>query len=78
MDEKTTAVMEDLYNGNLATKMKNNLKYAATGAFIGLATGIIVASLCGKSRLAFGLLGAVAGGSVGYIVSPSKKQTLDV
>lgn len=74
MDEETRQRMEQIYSGNLATSLKNNTKYAMTGVFVGLAIGVIVASFTGKSRLTLGLLGAVAGGSVGYIISPSEKK----
>lgn len=73
MDDKTKTIIEDVYNGNLATKIKNNTKYAITGAFVGLAAGVIVASVFGKSKLIIGLLGAAAGGSFGYMIAPSKK-----
>lgn len=73
MDEKTQAIVADVYNGNLAYKIKNNIKYAITGVFVGLAAGVIIASFAGKSKLIFGLLGAGAGGGLGYLIAPSKK-----
>ena len=73
MDEKTQQIITDVYSGNLAVKIKNNTKYAITGAYVGLAAGIIIASLCGKSKLIVGLLGAAAGGSLGYMIAPRKK-----
>ena len=72
MDAETQAAIDGIYNGTLAYSIKKNAKYALTGIAIGMIAGVMVAGLMGKGKLMFGLAGAVAGGSLGYIITPKK------
>ena len=76
IDEKTKAIIENVYSGNLANSIKNNAKYALTGFAIGAVAGFVFAAFTGKSRLLWGSIGAIGGGSIGYIVAPEEKTIL--
>ena len=71
--EVRTAV-EALYSGRLAKDIKSNASYALTGMAIGAVVGMIVASFAGKSRLLFGMGGAVVFGGAGYLISSKKED----
>ncbi len=69
LDDKTQKAVEDIYNGTLAQRINNNMKYSLTGILIGAIIGIGVATLMGKSRMTFGLGGALIGGGLGYLTA---------
>lgn len=74
LDDKTKELANGIYDGSLASSIKNNMKYAMTGAVAGGIIGFILASLLGKSKLVFGLTGAVVFGAGGYLMSPNDKN----
>lgn len=73
MDNKTQETVEAIHNGTLADTIKKNMKNTITGIAIGTALGIVTATLMGKCRLCFGIWGAVAGGSIGYLAGNRDK-----
>lgn len=74
MDKETLAAIENINSGSLAQKIKQNTKYTATGVAIGAVAGFLIASLAGKGQLLFSGIGALAGGSIGYLTSPKKRK----
>ena len=74
LDEKTKELANGIYDGSLASSIKNNTKYAMGGAAAGLIIGIIVAGFFKKSKLVFGLTGAAVFGAGGYLMAPNDKK----
>lgn len=64
--------VEGVYYGDLTDKIVKNMKYALSGVAIGALVGVFAASIFGKNRLLFGLVGAGVAGTIGYISSPKK------
>ena len=73
LDDSTKNAVAGIANGTLADEIGSTMKYSITGIFVGMALGILIASLTGNSRMLFGLCGGIAGGGVGMLVNPSNK-----
>lgn len=67
--EEVSQIVQGVYSGSLANKLKNNSSYSLTGIGVGAIGGMILASFFGKSKLIWGLGGAVIGGAGGYFMS---------
>lgn len=74
LDEKTKELANKMYDGSLALSIKNNTKYAMTGAAAGLIIGFIIASFTKGSKLVYGLAGAAVFGAGGYLMAPNDKK----
>ena len=73
LDEKTQKAIATITDGTLASTIKTNMRYAATGGAIGAALGIGIATFMNKGRIAFGLGGAVMGAGFGYSIAPKQE-----
>lgn len=73
MDEEIQQAVENIMSGNLAQRIKDNTKYALTGFAIGAVIGILIATLFGKNRFGYGIVGGLVGGGTGTIISKNKR-----
>ena len=67
MDEKTQEAIEKIADGSLAAGIKKNMKYSTTGIAVGAIVGIVIATFMGKSRIVYGVVGAIGGGVLGRV-----------
>ncbi len=74
INQKTQEAIESIHNGTLATTLRSTMKYVATGIGLGAIIGIGIATFTGKSRWMVGFGSAIAGGSIGYLISPKEKK----
>lgn len=74
LDKETREAIERIHDGTLFTQMKKNMKYVSTGAFIGICVGVVVATFTGSGRIGYGIVGAIAGGGMGYLTAPKAKK----
>jgi len=58
---KALKAASDLHDGSLAERINNNIRYGVSGALVGIALGVVIASLFGGSRIMFGAIGGVGG-----------------
>ncbi len=72
IDKDTKLAIEAINSGSLAGSIKSSAKYTLTGMLVGSVIGILIGGFIGKSRLIFGLGGAILAGSTGYLISEKK------
>lgn len=72
VNKDTKLAIEAINSGSLANSIKSSAKYALTGMVIGSVAGILIGGFLGKSRMIFGLGGAIIAGSTGYLISDKK------
>ena len=72
IDKDTKLAIEAISTGSLVGSIKSSAKYTLTGMLIGSVVGILIGGFMGKSRLIFGLGGAILAGSTGYLISEKK------
>ena len=63
---KASAAAENILNGDLAYRIKENTKYTVSGFALGALAGFIVASVMGQNKMLFTVVGSVLGGIGGY------------
>ncbi len=74
-DEKTQRVVENVMTGNLANQIKENMRYSVTGFIAGAVLGILIATIAGKCKICYGVIGGVIGGGTGYLISRRKEES---
>lgn len=74
-DKEVNKAVEDVMNGKLAQRIKDNSKYATTGILIGAVAGIVIATFIGKCRICYGVTGGLLGGVTGLVISKRKNKT---
>jgi ABC-type nitrate/sulfonate/bicarbonate transport system permease component len=67
--------IEALASGKMAEDIKNNMKYVVTGMALGGVIGVLAAGFLGKSKIIFGLGGAMLFGASGYLMGNKKSDT---
>ncbi len=61
IDPETKKRILAIHDGTLANGIDRNIRYGVSGALVGAAVGIIIATIFSKGRMVFGICGAVAG-----------------
>lgn len=69
MDPEVEKAIIAVQDGTLASSLKKNMKYTATGIAIGGCAGILLAVITGKPRLMFAIGGAAIGGAGGRLMA---------
>lgn len=67
--EEVSEIVQGIYSGSLAGKLKTNSSYSLTGVGVGAIGGWILASFFGKSKLIWAVGGGLIGAAGGYMVS---------
>ena len=66
--EELNNIVNGVNNGDLAVRLKENMKRTTRGIGIGIVLGAIFATFIGGSKVKMGFMGAIAGGSLGYLL----------
>lgn len=75
MDTETKELAKSAYNGTLATKLKQNMEFSMRGIAVGAICGFILSTITGGGKMKLMMLGGLAGGGAGYILSKIIKKS---